>query len=320
MAAGFVHGVLNSDNINVTGESFDYGPWRFLPVFDPTFTAAYFDQSGLYAFGRQPVTLNWNLARLAECLLPILPAERLQPVLDSFQERYQPQLVAAVCCRLGLENGTVEHVRGLFDFLRASRMPYEQFFYDAYGTGAVPGFDLKLPPRPGVGREHAYFQRGRPCTMLIDEVEAIWAPIAERDDWSAFEAKLADIALMRDAYSPRRQRPKRGRNRVARRQRALIFPPHDPEPTDCKPRLAHPRRYARCRRLRRHAAADRCCRLRGTRGAVAASQALPQQSGDAPSRIWRGRVPVLRLPPAGAGRRHAVRILLAARPGRQPLG
>ncbi|MFN3287358.1 MAG: protein adenylyltransferase SelO family protein, partial [Sphingomonadaceae bacterium] len=54
MAAGFVHGVLNSDNINVTGESFDYGPWRWLPTFEPGFTAAYFDHSGLYAYGRQP--------------------------------------------------------------------------------------------------------------------------------------------------------------------------------------------------------------------------------------------------------------------------
>ena len=46
IAAGFVHGVLNTDNINITGESFDYGPWRFLPSYDPNFTAAYFDETG----------------------------------------------------------------------------------------------------------------------------------------------------------------------------------------------------------------------------------------------------------------------------------
>ncbi|RYE81587.1 MAG: YdiU family protein, partial [Hyphomicrobiales bacterium] len=63
IASGFVHGVLNSDNINITGESFDYGPWRFLPTYDPAFTAAYFDESGLYAFGRQPDALAWNLTR-----------------------------------------------------------------------------------------------------------------------------------------------------------------------------------------------------------------------------------------------------------------
>ena len=51
MAAGFVHGVMNTDNFNITGETFDFGPWRFLPVSDPNFTAAYFDTQGLYRFG-----------------------------------------------------------------------------------------------------------------------------------------------------------------------------------------------------------------------------------------------------------------------------
>ena len=69
LAAGFVHGVLNSDNINITGESFDYGPWRFTPDWDPEFTAAYFDHYGLYAFGRQPEAIHWDLAQLAGCLV-----------------------------------------------------------------------------------------------------------------------------------------------------------------------------------------------------------------------------------------------------------
>ena len=63
LAAGFVHGVLNSDNINITGESFDYGPWRFTPEWDPEFTAAYFDHYGLYAFGRSTGTSpSWPAA------------------------------------------------------------------------------------------------------------------------------------------------------------------------------------------------------------------------------------------------------------------
>lgn len=200
MAAGFVHGVLNTDNINVTGESFDYGPWRFLPTYDPAFTAAYFDHAGLYAFGRQPATLNWNIARLAECLLPLLPVERLQPVLDGFQELYQRELVAAMCRRLGRVDGTLEQVSAVFEFLRRSQMPYERLFYDAYATGQVPGLDLDLAPRPGATREHAYFARGKPCTLLVDDVETVWAPIAERDDWSAFTAKLDEIALMAAAH------------------------------------------------------------------------------------------------------------------------
>jgi hypothetical protein len=68
MVAGFVHGVLNTDNMNVTGESFDYGPWRWLPQWDPGFTAAYFDHAGLYAFGRQPEAIHWNCGQLAVAL------------------------------------------------------------------------------------------------------------------------------------------------------------------------------------------------------------------------------------------------------------
>ena len=68
MAAGFVHGVMNTDNMNITGESFDYGPYRFLPSLKSNFTAAYFDHNSLYAFSRQPEAMYWNLGQLAQSL------------------------------------------------------------------------------------------------------------------------------------------------------------------------------------------------------------------------------------------------------------
>ena len=83
MAAGFVHGVLNTDNFNITGESFDYGPWRFLPAMQPGFTAAYFDQQKRYAYGRQPEAALWALCRLADCFQTILDAEALGVALAS---------------------------------------------------------------------------------------------------------------------------------------------------------------------------------------------------------------------------------------------
>src|SRR3546814_4464064 len=85
MAAGFVHGVLNSDNINVTGESFDYGPWRFTPRWEPGFTAAYFDQTGLYAFGRQAEAIHWDTAQLAVSLRLLCEAEPLIAELERFR-------------------------------------------------------------------------------------------------------------------------------------------------------------------------------------------------------------------------------------------
>jgi uncharacterized protein YdiU (UPF0061 family) len=222
--AGFVHGVLNTDNINVTGESFDYGPWRFLPAYDPNFTAAYFDQQGLYSFGRQPEALFWNLCRLADCLLTLVPQERLETALSGFGPALQESFAHVLFTRLGLAPAprpeTDRLVAAIWQFLAESRAPFERFFFDWRGglasadraaaspsaahyasdafapvraalTGLSPAADARL--------DHPYFA-GEPCTMLIEEVEALWAPIAERDDWSAFTDKLAQIDRMAEAY------------------------------------------------------------------------------------------------------------------------
>lgn len=225
IAAGFVHGVLNTDNINITGESFDYGPWRFLPAYQPDFTAAYFDETGLYAFGRQPDTLAWNLTRLAECLVPLASIERLEPALNTVWPVFREQLPRQILRRLGLKPREVEQdgafVTEVFGFLAASQMPYEHFFFDWRGGALSAGRAARSPaadhyaseafrpvanlmeaygPADDVNLGHAYFARARPRTMLIEEVEAIWAPIAESDDWRLFDSTLSEIAEMRQAY------------------------------------------------------------------------------------------------------------------------
>jgi uncharacterized protein YdiU (UPF0061 family) len=224
-AAGFVHGVLNTDNINLTGESFDYGPWRFLPTYDPAFTAAYFDTSGLYAFGRQPDALAWNLTRLAECLVPLSTIDLLEPALNAFWPAFRREIGRAICRRLGVESfgpdRDADLVTALFAFFMTSGAPYEQVFFDWYGgaasTGraatspsatlyagaAFNGFRRELdahPPRPGLSLAHPYFARPRPRTMLIEEMEALWAPIAAADDWAPFHQALAEIGEQREAY------------------------------------------------------------------------------------------------------------------------
>lgn len=88
MVAGFVHGVLNTDNMNISGESFDYGPYRFLPHYDPYFTAAYFDHEGLYSFGRQPPSFLWNLVQLRDVLNFAEPAADLSPLNDAFAMQF----------------------------------------------------------------------------------------------------------------------------------------------------------------------------------------------------------------------------------------
>lgn len=224
MLAGFVHGVLNTDNINITGESFDYGPWRFVPELDPSFTAAYFDQTRLYAFGRQPDVLLWNMTRLAECLLPFAPKEALETTLQGFGPAFRDAFNRALLDRLGLQSSGSETDQRLatatWQFLADSRMPFERFFFDWRGADAkraaaspeaavyestafAPARKLLAgcEPRTAEVTSHPYFQRAEPCTMLIDEVEAIWKPIAEGDDWTRFEAKLAQINEMREAYT-----------------------------------------------------------------------------------------------------------------------
>lgn len=224
MAAGFVHGVLNTDNMNVTGESFDYGPWRFVPTADPNFTAAYFDQTGLYAYGRQPEACAWNLAQLGGALSLVADTDALNAALQTFGVLYEQVMADAFFRRLGIErrgDPDFEFVTDLLRWMSEKGAPFEQVFFDWF-CGAVsenragaspiaelyaqPAFEelrarlLSYTPERPERLAHAYFQESRPCTMLIDEVEAIWAKIAEDDDWSVFEAKLEAIDSMREAY------------------------------------------------------------------------------------------------------------------------
>ncbi|MBC6980379.1 protein adenylyltransferase SelO [Caulobacter sp. 17J80-11] len=225
--AGFVHGVLNTDNMNVTGESFDYGPWRFLPHYDPSFTAAYFDHAGLYAFGRQGEAVFWNLRQLAACFTLVAETDPLVEVLNGFGELYQAEMRAAFVRRLGvsprdeaadtaLGTATLKLLSEAGDALR-----WEPLFFDWFG-GVASEARAMAGPRAGVYAgatfdafraalapyapdrperlTHAYFQRPEPEEMLIDEVEAIWAEIDARDDWSALHAKLARIGEAREAW------------------------------------------------------------------------------------------------------------------------
>lgn len=107
MAAGFTHGVLNTDNMSLAGESFDYGPFAFLESWDPGFTAAYFDHSGLYAYGRQPRTCQHNLRLLQEPLAMLLPRGPLEAALEEFDPVYDAHYRRQMRRRLGFDAGLV---------------------------------------------------------------------------------------------------------------------------------------------------------------------------------------------------------------------
>ena len=230
MAAGFVHGVLNTDNMNLTGESFDYGPYRFLPRNDPNFTAAYFDESGLYAFGRQPEAMFWNLRQLAGALTLVTDADPLVETINTFSGVYRAALAASMLRRLGLislsADEDIDLVNAAFKALAegGEALRWEPFFFDWFGGlasehralagpraaiydgEAFADFRAKLAPyemeRP-TRLAAAYFAQPEPEELLYDEIEAIWAAIAGTDDWVPFNAKLSRLEAARVAWDYR---------------------------------------------------------------------------------------------------------------------
>lgn len=224
MGAGFVHGVLNTDNMNVTGESFDYGPWRFLPFADAAFTAAYFDHSGLYAYGRQPDAGLWNLKQLAGALSSICDTGLLVPGLKAYASAFGDAQRAALAARLGVVPRGPDADKAMFDamfaFMATSGISWDGFFHDWFGGQAsapralegpraslyagetftawrtlLAAYDPDRPER----LSHPVFQAEEPVSLVIGEVEAIWSAIDRDDDWSLFEAKLDRIAELESA-------------------------------------------------------------------------------------------------------------------------
>jgi uncharacterized protein YdiU (UPF0061 family) len=227
MTAGFVHGVLNTDNMVVTGESFDYGPWRFLPRNDPNFTAAYFDHQGLYSFGRQPEAVFWNLQQLAACLTLVTDQAGILAALNGFSDAYRLALRGSMLDRLGVQSRNpdedVELVNAAFRALAegGEALRWEPFFFDWFGGEAGAGRAMD-GPRAQLYRTETFetfrrrladfepnrperladpvFQRPEPEELIIEEVEALWAPISQDDDWGPLNAKLDRIEAARVAY------------------------------------------------------------------------------------------------------------------------
>ncbi len=114
MHVGFIHGVMNTDNMGIPGESIDFGPCAFMEAYDPRAVFSSIDEMGRYAYEAQPRIARWNLARLAETLLPLIDADEgraislASEVIDAFMGRYQQHWLTGVRAKLGLR-GTVEH-------------------------------------------------------------------------------------------------------------------------------------------------------------------------------------------------------------------
>ena len=124
MHVGFIHGVMNTDNMTISGETIDYGPCAFLDAFDPTTVFSSIDHQGRYAFGSQPAIAQWNLARFAESMLdlfdpvPDAAVELATELLQSFPARYDRAWHAGMCAKLGLSDDDASDASLIDDLLR----------------------------------------------------------------------------------------------------------------------------------------------------------------------------------------------------------
>ncbi len=136
-AIGFVHGVMNTDNMAVSGETIDFGPCAFIDHYDPDALFSSIDQNGRYAFSNQPLIAQWNLARLAETLVPLIDANQdaavrlVTEVLETFPARFEGHRMAAMRAKLGLrttQDGDAGLIKHLLDLMQLGTVDYTVAF------------------------------------------------------------------------------------------------------------------------------------------------------------------------------------------------
>lgn len=167
-AAGFAHGVMNTDNMSIVGLTLDYGPYGFMEEFDPSFIPNHTDHDGQYAFDQQPGVALWNLARLAEALAGLVSPHEAAEALAAFRPAFEHHLGLRLRARLGFSEGRPEDaalVRSLYDLLRGHRVDHTRFFrglsrYNTH-TGAVPLELAQEFPEPALLEEWLRVYRDR---------------------------------------------------------------------------------------------------------------------------------------------------------------
>ena len=135
MSFGFIHGVMNTDNMQIAGETIDYGPCAFMDGFDPQKVFSSIDENGRYAFDKQPMIGLWNLTRLAECLLPLLAVDRdgaikmAETSLQRFMPQFEVEFEKRMLAKLGISNlGPAGFVTKTLQQMTNARADFTQFF------------------------------------------------------------------------------------------------------------------------------------------------------------------------------------------------
>ena len=139
MRVGFIHGVMNTDNMAISGESIDFGPCAFMDYYNPKTVFSSIDHHGRYAFGNQPSIAQWNLARLADAILPLLDEDQNkaidvgEEIIHSFKEKYEKKFHKMMKKKLGLitdEADDVILIQELLDTMEKNNLDYTNTFRD----------------------------------------------------------------------------------------------------------------------------------------------------------------------------------------------
>ncbi len=217
MAAGFCHGVLNTDNMSITGESFDYGPYAFIPTYDTRFTAASFDYGGRYSYGNQPYICKFNLELLQLPLAMVTEQSDLEVGLAQFDSYYQQHYQKLMLHKLGYGSDlgilANELLRQTINLLRATEISYHGFFAEL-----AQGFNQSWRTNSDLILENATFSHqvtanwrnfyhkclnhlpviametvsdrlvnhNPPTALLRPLIDSVWQPITEENDWQPF--------------------------------------------------------------------------------------------------------------------------------------
>ena len=145
MRVGFIHGVMNTDNMAISGETIDYGPCAFMDHYDPTTVFSSIDKFGRYAFSNQPPITKWNLARFAECLIPLIDKNEdtaiklATDLIDNFQNIYEDKWLNMIRDKLGLfgeEKNDKKLINDLFNWMEKNKADYTNTFCHLMGINS----------------------------------------------------------------------------------------------------------------------------------------------------------------------------------------
>ncbi|MGY2084064.1 protein adenylyltransferase SelO [Blastococcus sp. SYSU DS0539] len=224
MLVGFVHGVMNTDNTTISGETIDYGPCAFLDAYDPATVYSSIDVGGRYAYGNQPVVAEWNLARLAEALLPLLADDQEQAVplavesLRRFAPQYEAAWTAGIRAKLGLPDGLEDAVvralaQELLDLLRQDHVDLTALFRALAGAarGDAEPVRLLFLDLAGIDRWLERWRALAPDAAGMDRVNPVYIPrnhLVEEALDAATEGDLDPLGRLLEAVrAPYDERP-----------------------------------------------------------------------------------------------------------------